>query len=160
MSKTFKKAYDTHPRVVFTSDLPSRTQQCFKDDCNINNILKRWRKTGVLEHVRDDPGYFSDVTAYTDYRDALHVVMEAEQRFNDLPADLRKRFGNDPAAFVDFVSNPENFKEMQDLGLAKPPEEDRTSSILDVTGTTDTNHKKPMPDGKDAGTKDDPKGGG
>jgi phage internal scaffolding protein len=37
--------------------------------------------------------------------------------FNDLPSSIRSRFGNDPAAFLDFVNDEGNADEMIKLGL-------------------------------------------
>ena len=37
-----------------------------------------------------------------------------------MPADVRARFNNDPALFVDFCSDEANLDEMRKLGLAVP----------------------------------------
>jgi len=39
-----------------------------------------------------------------------------------LPAKVRDRFGQDPAEFLAFLSNPENADEARRLGILKPQE--------------------------------------
>ena len=34
-----------------------------------------------------------------------------------LPAKIRRRFDNDPTAFIEFVQNPSNKSEMEELGI-------------------------------------------
>lgn len=38
-----------------------------------------------------------------------------------MPSEVRKRFGNNPGVFMDFVSNPDNKEELVKLGLAVKP---------------------------------------
>lgn len=96
----------------------SLTQQHFKEDADINTIMRRFGVTdGSIPPVALDPRYFGDFTDATDFRTALDRVREAEQRFALLPADLRNRFANDPAALYAFVTDPANEKEAIQLKL-------------------------------------------
>jgi len=110
------------------------TKQSFKDECDINNIIKKFMKTGLMEHVNRYQGDYSDICAFDDYQTSLNQVIEAGEMFSSLPAKIRSRFGNDPAAFLDFVGDPVNAQEMIDLGLAKPrgQEEAGTAPSLNV----------------------------
>lgn len=94
----------------------SLTQQQFKDDADINTIVKRFGLTGQLPSNLVAPvnADFSDVF---DFHSAMMVVRRAQESFDRMPADVRFRFGNDPGAFVDFCSNRENLPEMKKLGL-------------------------------------------
>lgn len=101
--------------VVFTK--PSMTQQQFKDEADINNILERYRATGVLNQVQ---GFqFGDFSDTPSYQEILNRVMDAQDRFDSLPSNIRRHFDNDPAQFMSFVENPseENFKLGESLGL-------------------------------------------
>jgi phage internal scaffolding protein len=83
--------------------------------------MERFEKTGVLEHRNRFEGSYGDFTnTPQDYHDAVNQVLAADEMFQSLPARVRKRFGNDPAEFVDFVSDPANVDEMRSLGLLKP----------------------------------------
>ena len=94
----------------------SRTKQAFKEECDINTILKRFNVTGQLPVSPLQPQY-GDFSGVFDYQTALNAVIEAQESFNALPATLRNRFANDPAAFVDFCSDESNREEMVRLGL-------------------------------------------
>jgi len=97
---------------------PSRTQQSFRDECDINTILKRFNVTGQLPVGSVQPQY-GDFSGITDYQSALNAVMAAQDSFLALPAKLRARFDNDPALFVDFASDEANKDEMKALGLLR-----------------------------------------
>lgn len=93
-----------------------RTQQHFKEECDINTIVRRYGITGLVPVGTRAPS-FGDFTGVMDYQTALNAVMEAEKAFGAIPADIRKRFDNDPQAFVAFCSDKANVEEMEKLGL-------------------------------------------
>ena len=95
---------------------PSLAQQQFKDECDINVILERFNVTGQLPVVPLQP-QFGDFSGITDYQTALNAVLDAQESFDALPARIRERFANDPAAFVDFCLDEANKEEMKALGL-------------------------------------------
>ncbi len=111
--------YDTNSAseesALYCED-PSRTKQSFKEECDINTILKRFNVTGQLLVGPLQPQY-GDFSGVYDYQTALNAVIAAQDSFNALPAMLRNRFANDPAAFVDFCSDESNREEMIRLGL-------------------------------------------
>lgn len=100
---------------------PSLTQQHMKDDCDINTIVERFGVTGQLPVAPSYAPTYGDFTGIVDYRQALDRVIEADRAFMNLPAKIRERFDNDPALFVDFVSDVNNRSEAIDLGLIPPP---------------------------------------
>lgn len=109
-------------RVRFFTEGPSRTKQSMKAECDINGIMKRYEKTGVVTHLAQRQGYFADVSEVPDFDLALETVRKAEDMFMSLPAKIRKEFGNDAAAYVQFCSDPANHDRMVDLGIADKPE--------------------------------------
>jgi len=92
------------------------TQQHFKDECEINNILRQFNVTGSLPQSPISPRY-GDFTGISAYHSALNQVIAAEDEFMALPAQIRSRFDNDPAKLIDFLDNPENLEEAINLGL-------------------------------------------
>lgn len=96
----------------------SRTKQSFKAECDVNRIVARHRLTGQLTHVTTRLPQFLDMSSIPDYQTALNLVLDAQAGFMQLPAVLRKRFGNNPAALLDFVRDPANADELVALGLA------------------------------------------
>lgn len=100
-------------------DDPSRAQQQFKEDSDINTIVRRFGLTGELPKDVAVP-QSGDFTNVVDFQSALNIVREGEQAFATMPADVRKRFGNDPAEFLAFVHDEKNRDEARRLGLLMP----------------------------------------
>lgn len=96
---------------------PSKAQQNQKEEADINNIVKRFNLTGQLPDNVRAPQY-GDFTAVTDYQSALNAVMEADAAFMLMPAEIRRRFNNNPELFVEFCSDPNNSEELVRMGLA------------------------------------------
>jgi len=105
------------------------TQQHFKDECDINNILRQFNITGLLPESALSPRY-GDFTGISDYQSALNQVIAAEAEFMALPADLRARFANDPAQLIEFLENSDNKNEAIKLGLVNP--EDQPQVVEDI----------------------------
>lgn len=104
---------------AFVSREPSMTVQSQREEADINVIVKRFGVTGFMPSVPVPPTY-GDFTGVSDYRSALEVLNAAKASFLKLPAEVRRRFGNDPAYFVEFCNDPENLPEMRKMGLAVP----------------------------------------
>lgn len=106
--------------ITFTG--PSRTLKDPAKDCDLGSIIKRFHKQyGVnLEDVYKDykGGFYGDFSHISDYQSALDQVAQAQESFMSLPADVRRRFENDPAQFIEFVDNPDNYQQLVEMGLA------------------------------------------
>ena len=94
-------------------------KQSFKDECDINKIMAKFQKTGVLNHYAKHAPSYQDIPAL-EYADALNIIATADTMFEELPSELRKEFKNDPEVFLEFVQNPANLDQMREMGLAKP----------------------------------------
>jgi len=93
-----------------------RAQQQFKDDCDINTIMRKFQKTKAMDHVTihgADYGFASPLTL----QESLNTVIKAQEMFDDLPSSLRKRFDHSPSVFLEFVQDENNKAEMAELGL-------------------------------------------
>lgn len=121
-----RSAFVEHKRVQAMFKGPGRTRQEFKKECDINTIMKQYEKTGVISHMNQRSPMYLDYTLVPNLQGALDVMINAEAAFMTLPARVRKEFGNDAKAFVEFASKDENIKKMREWGLAAPekaPEE-------------------------------------
>lgn len=98
---------------------PTLTVQDKADECDINYIVRKFGITGELPVALHAPTY-GDFVGISNYQDALHAINAADDAFMAMPANVRSRFDNDPAKFVDFCSDPENKDEMSKLGLLDP----------------------------------------
>lgn len=95
-----------------------RTKQSFKDECDINNIMRRFEKTGQITHLNKNAQQYGDFSEVPEFQEAHHIVMRTAEQFQALPARVRDRFANSPENFLKFVNDPQNAEEMVALGLA------------------------------------------
>lgn len=119
-----------------------RTKQSFKDECDINFIMARYERTGVLPDAsRLELARYADMSGF-DFQDAMMLVAGAKSAFMELPAELRAQFDNDPGKLVHFMNvaqapdaAPDVRAEAVRLGLLKDaPEGDKPVLVrLDAT---------------------------
>lgn len=132
---------------------PTMTAAEFAQECDINNIIKTYERTGVINapFTPTSQPRFGDFTSVPDLIEAQNAINDAAERFNALPAHLRARFNNDPLFLLEFVQNTANRDEAVRLGLIEKcvtpagPAVDTAGvrpSILDNISTGDT---KPAP---------------
>jgi phage internal scaffolding protein len=95
---------------------PTLAQQNFKDESDINYIVRQFGLTGELPGKPLSPQY-GDFTGVLDYHSAVNAVLAAQDDFMELPAQLRSRFNNDPAELIDFLADEQNREEATKLGL-------------------------------------------
>lgn len=128
--------YIPHDRVHPAQGGPSRTKQSMQDECDINKLMKRYEKTGLIDHVNRHQGQYGNFVTGEDYHGHLTQVLAAQAAFGTLPSAIRARFDNDPASFLNFVQNPENEAEMIKMGLAEgrppPPKEQPSENVGDA----------------------------
>lgn len=109
------------PSVQVDCSQGGRTQQSFTDECNINSIMQRFQKTKTLTHIRDSLPTYADFADAQSYEESMKVIASANSSFQELPANIRERFENDPGQFVDFIDelgeNDMHEEEAADMGL-------------------------------------------
>ena len=103
----------------FVDNTESMTQQSFKDECDINVILRRFAVTGELPDNIRVPQY-QDFEEVFDFHSAMNVVRAATEAFDSMPSEVRERFANDPGRFVAFTMDESNYDEALKLGIVNP----------------------------------------
>ena len=116
-----RKPYDPVERVPFICTGTPRTKQAMKNECDINNIMAKFEKTGLFDHLTKYNGDYGNFIGAPEYHEAMNAVVEAENMFMEIPAKIRSRFENDPAKFLEFVQDPANTDEIISMGLARAP---------------------------------------
>ncbi len=125
----FRTAFGPKKRVQRVIKGESRTRQEFKKDCDINRIVGQFQKTGVADHLNRFQGAYGEFQAM-DFHEAMNHVVRTQEMFETVPSEIRAKFGNDPAQFLDFVGNPENKEACIELGLmARDREEERREAL-------------------------------
>ena len=143
-----RSRYSPRVRVQFDFFEPSRTQQHFKDECDIDRILKKYSQTGFLVDPlvpRRDP-LFGDFSESMSFMEAQTRIARVREAFDSLPSQIRDRFANDPYRLLAWCEDPANAEEAVKLGLlpeskpvdpqpsapaepAKPVEVDKTAKV-------------------------------
>lgn len=98
---------------------PTLAQQSFKDECDINTIMRRFGQGAELPDNFRSPQY-GDFDQVADYQTALNAVRQADEAFMSMPAELRARFHNQPQELLDFLADGTNQAEARKLGLLQP----------------------------------------
>jgi len=125
ISSRYKYETLERPKVQFLATdkkSKSRTMQSDMDAADINKLMARFEKTGVIVDTSgiERKPMFGDFTQFAGYHEMLSSVREADRYFLTLPAKLRNKFDNDVEKFIAFGEDPANKAEMQKLGLLDP----------------------------------------
>lgn len=132
-------------------------KQAFRDQCDINKIIAKYNRTGMIEHVNKNAPFYGDVSDIADYQSALNLVIKADELFANMSSAIRERFDNDATKMIAFLQNKDNLDEAIKLGmvLKKPepvPEPIAKMMLVDESGKPVKTPKggKRVPDPEDA----------
>jgi len=125
MSKVFRSAYSgAVSSSIDFSKSPSRTKQSFRDAADINSIVAKARKTGILgdpTSIGSRKAVFGDFSSSGDFMAVQNRLVAVRNAFDELPSDVRLKFNNDPASLIDFMADSRNDAEAIKLGLKPKP---------------------------------------
>lgn len=112
---TQNPVYSERRRVVTPVGSVSRTEQHHAQGANINTIMAKYKKTGVIPQFVG--AAYGDFSGVTDYQTALELVRQSQRQFDALPANIRRYFNDDPGQLLDFVADDANREKAIELGL-------------------------------------------
>jgi phage internal scaffolding protein len=98
----------------------TRTKSEFADEANINNIVKRCMNGAAMPTGGRTP-LFGDFSEVADFTSAQTLIAQANAEFEQLPSDVREKFGNNVSDLMDFLDDETNLDEAIKLGLAPKP---------------------------------------
>lgn len=105
-----------------------RTKSEFREECDINTIIAKYRRTGLLpQSARAAMARYGDFSQVPTFQEMNDRVLAAHEVFAALPAKVRDAFRNDPGEFIAAADTEEGRKLYRELGLMKPLEEDSVS---------------------------------
>lgn len=104
------------------SNSPSLTKQSELPSTDVNKILERFEKTGILPR-EERQALYGDFSNVPTFMEAFDIVQRAEEQFANLPAAVRQRFANDPENMLRFVETATQ-EQLVEVGLAEAPEPD------------------------------------
>lgn len=136
-------------RIQTKSEKRTRTQRQFKDECDINNIIAKFKKTGIITHLGNKTGTYADMSEVGNYQQALQKVIQADKDFEALPSHIRTKFHNNPQELIEFLNDKDKIEESIKLGLrVKKAAPDKTLNDIDKTmkETLEETKKRNKPD--------------
>jgi len=98
-----------------TEEGRSLTRQSELESTDINRIVARYERAGLP--LPSGESRFLDVSEVPDFRAAVEQVARAKMYFDSLPAMSRAMFDNDPALFLDKVSDPTQLGLLVEAGV-------------------------------------------
>lgn len=105
-------------RVSVTPKGKSLTEQAHAKSCDIHNIMKRYEKTGIIDHVSKHSAEYGNFPTGLDFHNCMNVIAEANSMFESLPAEIRADHENDPARFLDWIQDEGNRDEITKAGFS------------------------------------------
>ena len=110
----FNTLYDrVRPAALSFTDAPSATQQHFKDECDINILVKKYRIESPLSEipqmtVNNGRLFYTDDTVVGEPLERALSLRQAYSFFERLPNNVRLRFGFNPEAFLDYIASADS----------------------------------------------------
>jgi len=127
--------------VVITG--PGRTKQSEMDACDVNKIVARFQRTGMVTHLAKGVPQFGDFSEVGDYRTALEHARSAEKYFMSLPAKVRARFDNDPLRYLEVLQRPDAAELLEEVSREVFPKERRKVVRTERTRVSDSGPSAP-----------------
>lgn len=126
-----------YPRLQTEIIGKSLTQQEYKEECDVNNVIRRYQLTGDVNLFNRTEGQYIDVSDVKDFQESMNIVRQAQQTFEALPAKVRAELANNPENLLKLVEQVEQGDEIASkiaikLGLATKKElsDGKTSSMV------------------------------
>jgi len=121
----------------------SQTQQQFREECDINLVLKRYgaHHDYVPDQVNHALEHFRDLSiAPQDLTEAYQVIDQAHEAFMDLPADLRRIVNDSPSVLLELSSSDEGLAKLANAGFgsSKKPLSDIESATIELRNLIST----------------------
>ena len=114
---------------------PTLTVQSEAENCDINVILERFGQ-GIPPPINTLPPSETEWDSSSSFQSAMNLIVQSREAFMEIPANIRARFHNDPAEYLEFVYNDANRDEAILLGLIPKPESPVDSSAGDSGSTS------------------------
>lgn len=118
---TAKGQTDIKPRKwAYVQTAKCKTRQDHKEECDINVLMNQYVQTGSNAHFQLNTARYGFAEA-ADFQDVMMTIAAAKDAFLGLPAEIRERFGNDPATYLDYIDQTDEDTLIKE-GLAEPRE--------------------------------------
>lgn len=121
-----------------------RTVQYQKDDADITKIVAAHFSTGVFPGTSRPLQYIDTTVMPQSYEEVLNLHATTKSLFYKLPHDIRARFNNNPAIFMDFASDPANDAELAKFGFTTIVQNlDNSQNLNSTSGGDESGNELP-----------------
>ena len=103
--------------ILDFSNAQTMTEQHHADVVKTQNIMKQFQTTGMATHLNNRPPIYEDLSEAPDFYEAQKIIANAKSMFEEVPAQIRREFNHDPGQYLEFIQNPENKDQMEEMGL-------------------------------------------
>lgn len=118
-TSTAHTLYHPHSRVLAPIGENSMAIQSAKAECDIKNILSKYRRTGILTHVTNARPTYEDLPSDVDYQASMNLLIDAQSAFAGLPARVRDFYGNDPLRLLQALQDPNQADQLREFGILR-----------------------------------------
>lgn len=94
------------------------TEQAHKDSVDINKIVKKYSKTGLIEHINHIEAAWGTLDG-KDFKDMMDKITGIQEDFDRLPSPIRNKFNHNPEKMLAYLADEKNTNEAIELGLLK-----------------------------------------
>jgi len=115
MSLVTPKKYQRRSPHPYSDEL--MTEQHHKETCDIHTIMRKYEKTGILEHTAKYGPQYANYVGAPDFKQAMDYIANAHSLFNQVPAKIRDQFDNDAGKYLEFMTDEGNFEQIKQMGL-------------------------------------------
>lgn len=104
-----RKLSDTHNADCVEFKEPSKVKQSLSYATDINTIFENYCRTGKVPLNGNQPIYDENFIKYDNLIEAQQQVAEASSYFQNLPANIRAKYGNSLEKFVIGIHSQDDF---------------------------------------------------
>lgn len=116
-----------------------RTEQAHKAEVDINQIVKRHAgREDLLMNTSQIMNLQFDDNPTNDFQEMMNMVIQGQQAFEQLPLEIKRKFGYNPAEYMDYVRNPDNRYQLIQWGMIEPAPEPEPPVQVEVVNQTIT----------------------
>lgn len=125
MSKT--QTITTRKHSISFKGTTSKVQPQFAEESDINNIMRKYAKTGIFPDATRQAQYL-DISEGVNFTEMQNKVLEMNRLFNDLPSEVRHELRT-PEEFYNSFQSKTGIARLEALGILSRKENPATESV-------------------------------
>lgn len=97
---------------------------------DINYILERYNRTGLISHVNKHEAQYGEFKEF-DFQRNQNMIAQLTQTFEELPANVRRDFDDKVENFAEYIASQENIEDMKDGIIDNLKDTDISKSVTE-----------------------------